>query len=140
MAYIVEDDLKAYMPSSELTNLKETIQASPLVTNVSKLLENVCALADTKLQGLYVIPLAEEYVTLSLKSALCKIVIWELSGSMSSISEQVRLQREKNYNDGMKFLNECADGSTKLINTATALSEDDKYVFDSVVRIDRAFN
>lgn len=133
MSYIVENDLKVYMPSAEITNMKETIGTT---NTIDMAIANVCAMADTKLQDRYDLPLASTFETLGLKSALAKICVWEISGNYSSLSEQTRLLREKNYDEGMKYLNGLADGSVKLVDSA-AVAETDKYAFDSQVRITR---
>lgn len=133
MSYIEENDLKVYMPTAELTAIKETIGSSD---NVAMAIANVCALADTKLLNQYDLPLALTIETLALKSALAKITVWDLSGNYSSLSDVVKEKREKDYNDGMAYLNGLADGSIKLIDTE-AVSEADRYAFDSQVRITR---
>lgn len=133
MSYIEENDLKVYMPANELATIKETIDDSD---NVTMAIANVCALADTKLQNQYDLPLATTIETLALKSALAKITVWDLSGNYSSLSDTVKEKREKDYNDGMRYLDGLADGSIKLIDSA-AVSEADRYAFDSQVRITR---
>lgn len=133
MSYIVENDLKVYMPSAEITQIKETIGTT---NNIDMAIANVCAMADTKLQDRYDLPLASTFETLGLKSAIAKIVVWDLSGNYSSLSEQTRILREKNYDEGMKYLNGLADGSIKLVDSA-AVAETDKYAFDSYQRITR---
>ncbi len=137
--YIDEDDLKPYMPSEELTAITETIDTQSGETNVQMAIINACSIADTYLQNHYDLPLAASLKTEALKGALAKIVVWEISGNYSSISEEVRRIREKNYDDAMNYLRGLADGSIHLIDEGNDTNEADKYYADSNQRIQRNF-
>lgn len=138
--YIDENDLKAYMPASELLSITENIDGD--VTNVQKAIINVCSLADTYLQRNYDLPLKECFVTNALKSRIAHWVIWDLTGNYSSVSEETKKVREKNYDEAIKFFKDLANGTLQLTcsDDTDALSEADKYFFDSNQRIDRDFH
>lgn len=139
--YINENDLSAYMPAEELDAL--TQQQDDTVTNIQTAIMNTCAMADGYLQKQYDLPLAGTYVLNPLKSAIAKIVIWDVSGLYSSLSTETRSKREKDYDSSMKWLEDIGAGKIQLLNTDTedgTLSEADKYYFDANQRITRDFH
>ena len=138
--YITENDLKTYMPAAELLSITEEIDGE--VTNVERAIINVCSLVDTYLQRNYDLPLKECLITDALKSNIAHKVIWDLTGNYSSVSKETKDIREKNEQDAMNYFMKLATGELQLTcaDDPDALSEADKYHFDSNQRIDRDFH
>lgn len=112
--YISESDLRSKITSSELAAITEEVDTSTQETNVQSVIKAICGMADSYLQSKYDIPLAESYVTDSLKDALGDIVVWKLAGLYASISAEVKDIRKENFRNAMQYLMDLSTGKAKI--------------------------